>query len=98
MLRIQWTAHRTNISVLKQVHTDQRPFGIVLEKVVKYFGHLTRFEAGLERVIIQGRVEGCQCSSPTRWTDQIREKKVGTCLHVAAVYVRNRSRWRVVIK
>ena len=86
MLRIPWTAHRTIISVLREVYAGQRLSSIVLGRIVKYFGHLTRSNTGLEMIVIQGRVEGSRGRgrSPARWTDQIR----------ATSNARHRSRWR----
>ena len=95
MLRIPWMAHRTNISVLREVHAGQRLSSIVLGRIVKYFGHLTRSNTDLERIVIQRRVEASRRRgrSPARWTDQIRAG-LGTSLQHAASNARHRSRWR----
>lgn len=98
LLRIPWTAHRTNISVLKELKIEnaQRLSQTCLSKVLKYFGHIARrSDDNLERLIVTGKVEGKRPRgrSPKRWTDQIREQldiPVNVALHQAS----DRSRWR----
>ncbi|KAL0833107.1 hypothetical protein ABMA28_001217 [Loxostege sticticalis] len=59
LLRIPWTAHRTNVSVLKELKMEnaQRLSSICLYRVVGYFGHIARREANnLEKLVVTGKI------------------------------------------
>ena len=72
---------------------------MVLERVIKYFGHLTSSDTGLEGIIVQGKVEDKRRKgrSSARWADQIKAQ-LGITLHAATVKERNRPRWRAAIR
>lgn len=74
LLRISWTEHRTNVSILKELHIKQRLSSIVQLRTLKMFGHIIRNEDSMERLVVQGRIEGQRSRgrSPTRWTDLIK--------------------------
>ena len=58
MLRIPWIAHRTNCSILNELHPPTNwLYNFVRHKKLKYFGHVTRHN-GLEKTIMQGIVAG----------------------------------------
>ncbi|KMQ81702.1 endonuclease-reverse transcriptase [Lasius niger] len=76
MLRIPWTAHRTNISILNELEIKDRLSTICRRGILRYFGHITRRDHNnLERLIVQGRIEGRRPRgrSPSRWIYQIKE-------------------------
>lgn len=50
-------ARRINLSVLAKVYVGLRLFEATLEKIIRYFGYLTRPEAGVERTILQVEVQ-----------------------------------------
>ena len=70
-------SHRTNKLNIEEVHADRRLSGMVLERVIKYFGHLTRSDTSLEGIIVQDKVEGKRRRgrSPAKWADQIGSNK-----------------------
>ncbi|KAL0878559.1 hypothetical protein ABMA27_003646 [Loxostege sticticalis] len=102
LLRIPWTAHRTNVSVLKELKMEnaQRLSSICLHRVVSYFGHIARREANnLEKLIVTGKIEGKRPRgrSPKRWSDQISEQldlPVSAALHKAT----DRISWRQTMR
>lgn len=98
LLRIPWTAHRTNVSVLEEINSRNRLSSRINANIVKYFGHINRRNSSnLERLIIQGKVEGARTRgrSPKRWSDQIKTL-TGKSLHEATRTADNRERRREV--
>ncbi|CAH2232677.1 jg5302 [Pararge aegeria aegeria] len=85
MLRIPWTAHRTNASILKQLKITRRLSTTCLKRILDYFGHIARRDGdNLENILVTGKRPGGR--SPIRWSDQIRtalDTKVHTALNVA---------------
>ncbi|CAH2267501.1 jg22589 [Pararge aegeria aegeria] len=76
MLRIPWTAKRKHILILSQLKIKTRLSTICLQRILSYFGHITRRgNESIEKLIVVGYVEGKRpCGrSPTRWPDQLRE-------------------------
>lgn len=100
MLRIPWTAHRTNASILKQLKISTRLSTMCLKRILEYFGHIARKDNdNLEKLIVTGKVDGKRSRgrSPMRWSDQIRttlDTSVYDALHVAE----DRGRWSKIIK
>lgn len=102
MLRIPWTAHRTNVSILKQLKLEktQRLSATCLRRIMQYFGHVARRDGNnLERLIVTGKVEGKRPRgrSPNRWSDQISkqlEMPISAALHQAT----ERNRWRQLVE
>ena len=95
LLRISWTAHRTNISILKELNIKERLSSTVQIRILRFFGHVTRKEDSMERLVVQGQMEGKRSRgrSPTRWSDLIKSITQSTmpeCSHKAA----NRTVWR----
>ena len=100
MLRIPWTAKRTNISILQELKIEHRLSSICLKHVLQFFGHIARrSEDNLEKLIVVGGVEGSRGRgrSPARWTDQIKVA-TGTSLVGAIRTAVCRGRWRAAIQ
>ena len=78
LLRVPWTARRSNLSILKEINPEYSLEGLVLKLKHQYFGHLIWRNDSLEKTLKQGRIEGgrrrqrqrmrCWMTSPTRWT------------------------------
>lgn len=99
LLRIPWTAKRTNASVLTEIDEPTRLSRMIYARITKFFGHVERRDPdNLERLVVQGKVQGARPRgrSPKRWTDQIKEL-TGYSLNEASEKVRHRSRWRTVV-
>ena len=58
LLRVPWTARRSNQSILKQISPGCSLEGLMLELKLQYFGHLMRRVDSLEMVLMMGRIGG----------------------------------------
>ncbi|XP_077285531.1 uncharacterized protein LOC143910808 [Arctopsyche grandis] len=99
MLRIPWTAKRTNISILNELRVKDSLSTICLRRALQFFGHVARRDDGnLEKLVVVGATEGRigRGSSPTRWTDQV--KKALHCSVVTALRkAESREEWRRLV-
>ena len=78
LLRVPWTARRSNQSILKDINSECSLEGLMLKLKIQYFGHLMWRVNSLEKTLILGRLkaggEGDNrgwdgwMASPTRWT------------------------------
>ena len=58
LLRVPWTARRSNQSVLKEISLDYSLEGMMLKLKLQYFGHLMRSTDSLEKTLMLGKIEG----------------------------------------
>ena len=58
LLRILWTARRSNQSILKEISPEYSLEGLMLKLKVQYFGHLIGITDSLEKNLILGKIEG----------------------------------------
>ena len=60
LLRVPWTARRSNQTILKEISPEYSLEGLMLKLKLKlqYFGHLMRRADLLEKTLIQGKIEG----------------------------------------
>ena len=56
LLRVPWTARRSNQSILKEINSENSLEGLMLK--LQYFGHLTRGANSLEKTLMLGKIEG----------------------------------------
>ena len=56
LLRVPWTARRSNQSILKEISPEYSLEGLMLK--FQYFGHLMRRADSLEKILILGKIEG----------------------------------------
>ena len=78
LLRVPWTARRSNQSTLKEIHPKYSLEGLMLKLKLQYFGHLMQRTDSLEKTLMLGNTEGrrrrdnrgwdCWMESPTWWT------------------------------
>ncbi|KAL4083848.1 hypothetical protein QTP88_029164 [Uroleucon formosanum] len=75
MLRIPWTDHRTNVSIVQElnIQPQDRLLMTIQSQILKFFGHVMRRD-GIEKDIIQGKNEGKRSRGrpPIRYIDQIK--------------------------
>ena len=57
LLRIPWTARRSNESILKEINHKYSVEGLMLELKRQYFGHLMRRADSLEKTLMMGKIE-----------------------------------------
>ncbi|KAI4552527.1 hypothetical protein MJT46_017178 [Ovis ammon polii x Ovis aries] len=58
LLRVPWTARRSNQSILKEISPGSSLEGLMFELKLQYFGHLMRRVNSLEKTLMLGRIEG----------------------------------------
>ena len=58
LLRVPWTARRSNQSILKEIEPEYSLEGLMLKLKLQYFGHLMGRADSLEKVLMLGRIEG----------------------------------------
>ena len=58
LLRIPWTARRSNQSFLKEISPEYSLEGLMLKLKLHYFGHLMKRADSLEKTLMLGKVEG----------------------------------------
>ena len=78
LLRVPWTARRSNQSILKEISPEYSLEGLMLKLKLQYFGHLMRRADSFEKTLILGKIEGRRrrgwrgwdgwMASPTQWT------------------------------
>ena len=56
VLRVPWTARRSNQSILKEISPAYSLEGLMLKLKLQYFGHLTRRTDSFEKTLIQGKI------------------------------------------
>ena len=58
LLKIPWTARRSNQSILKEISPEFSLEGLMLKLKLQYFGHLTRRTYSLEKTLMLGKIKG----------------------------------------
>ena len=58
LLRVPWTARRSNQSILKEINPEYSLEGLMQKLNLKYFGHLMQRADSLEKTLMLGKVEG----------------------------------------
>ena len=73
LLRIPWTARRSNQSTLKEISLEYSLKGLILKLKLQYFGHLMQKTVSLEKTLMLGKTEGRRSRGQQRmrWLDEI---------------------------
>ena len=58
LLRVPWTARRSNQSILKEISPEYSLEGLMLKLKFQYFGHLMRWTDSFEKALMLGKTEG----------------------------------------
>ena len=58
LLRVRWTARRSNQSILKEINPEYSLQRLMLKLKFQYFGHLMRRADSLEKTLMLGKIEG----------------------------------------
>ena len=58
LLRVPWTARRSNQSILKEISLEYSLKGLILKVKLQFIGHLTRRADSLEKILMLGKIEG----------------------------------------
>ena len=75
LLRVSWTARRSNQSILKEVSPEYSLEGLMLKLKLQYFGHLIRRSDSLEKTLMLGKIEvrRRRGRQKMRWLDGITD-------------------------
>ena len=73
LLRVPWTARRSNQSILKEINPEYSLEGLMLKLKLQYSGHLMWWANSLEKILILGKIEGKRRRGQQRmrWVDSI---------------------------
>ena len=74
LLRVAWTARRSNQSILKEISPGCSLEGLMLKWKLQYFGHLMRRTDSVEKTLMLGKIEGRRRGRQRmRWLDSITD-------------------------
>ena len=75
LLRVPWTARRSNQSILKEISPGCSLEGLMLKLKLQYFGHLMRKADSFEKTLMLGQIEGGRRRGwqRMRWLDGITD-------------------------
>ena len=75
LLRVPWTARRSNQSILKEISLGCSLEGLILKLKLQYFGHLMQRADSLEKTLMLGKIEGRRRRGRQRmrWLDGITD-------------------------